>query len=44
MSENDPQSNWKKFAQRPSPPQPGSSEGVEFKDWDWKKHDKEFYE
>ena len=29
---------------RPNPPDAGSSEGLDFKDWDWRKHDKEFYE
>ena len=44
MDGKGPQDPWKQWPKRPRPPDEGSSEGVEFKDWDWKKHDPEFYE
>ena len=43
MKRNKEESQFEKATRQPRPPDPGSSEGVEFEKWDWKKHDPEFF-
>ena len=35
--------HFEKMTRKPRPPDASSSEGVPFEQWDWEKHDPEFY-
>ena len=42
-NQDDKEGYFTRMTRKPRHPDPESSEGVKFEDWDWKKHDPEFY-